>query len=475
MCCLRCGIVAVLSALGIAGCNSRPEALPATDVPFVGDLGREAVGAGDDWTTFARDYRRSGFEASLTPFSPATVSKLRLRWRKYLGGEISASPLAYAGNIIVVTRGISKFTTAGSFVYDFRAKDGRELWRFAMGAEGKMTPTIDPVAGLVIVGNVQRNRTDSSYLFALRLLDGSVAWRQQIHGTLHATPIVVGGRVYVGRAGADPPECLQGGITALDESTGKIEWNWNVDPHPHEGGSVWGAIAYDGAHLIFGTGNTCQGLVPTANGAVSLGLDGKPVWSIVAVKNSYYDSDTGSGVMLFGGRAHFLNKNGRLYAVDQETGKLEWTTDLNPSAGPPSWLGGFATPSTDGSTIVEGSGLYKNGNSAVSGDYCLLSDVKPDESFTGLYSKLQGMDMSGRILWTRSMQNRLVGYVALANHIGFVGLNQDFVAFDVSTGRTLWSYHVPYYIDASVVVVPSGVYAADDGGNVYAFALPSEK
>jgi outer membrane protein assembly factor BamB len=444
-------------------------------VPFVRDLGPEVVGAQDNWTTFARDYQRTGFEPGLTQLSATTVSKLRLRWRKDVGDEIYASPLAYAGNIIIVTRGTAKSAKVGSTVYDFRAKDGRELWRFAMGAGAKMTPTIDPAAGLVIVGNEQRDKKKPSYLFALRLLDGSVAWRQTIHGTLRAIPVVVGGRVYVGRAGGDPPECLQGGVTALDESTGKIEWNWNVDPKPHEGGSVWGAIAYDGAHLIFGTGNTCQEPVPLANGAVALGLDGKPVWHIVAVKDSYYDSDTGGGVMLFGGRAHFINKNGRLYAVDQETGKLEWTTDLNPSAGPPSWSGGFATPATDGDTIVEGSGLYNNDNSAVSGDYCLLTVEKPDESFAGLYSKLQGMGMSGRILWTRSMQNRLVGYVALVRGVGFVGLNRNFVALDLHTGQTLWSYHVLSYIDASMVVVPSGVYGADANGNVYAFALPSSK
>jgi outer membrane protein assembly factor BamB len=59
--------------------------------------------------------------------------------------------------------------------------------------------------------------------------------------------------------------------------------------------------------------------------------------------------------------------------------------------------------------------------------------------------------------------------------VGFVGLNRNFVALDLHTGQTLWSYHVLSYIDASMVVVPSGVYGADANGNVYAFALPSSK
>lgn len=33
--------------------------------------------------------------------------------------------------------------------------------------------------------------------------------------------------------------------------------------------------------------------------------------------------------MLDGGLAHFINKNGRFYALNQETGDLAWYADLN--------------------------------------------------------------------------------------------------------------------------------------------------
>jgi len=343
------------------------------------------------------------------------------------------------------------------------------LWKFAMGGRARMTPTIDPDAGLVIVGR----QSDASYVFALRLLDGSLVWRQHVRGLLRAAPVVAGGSVYVGRAGGDEPMCGQGGITAINESTGKVAWSWSVDPKPKEGGSVWGAIAYDDTHLIFGTGNTCQTPIPTSNGAVSLSLDGKPAWNMVAVKDSHYDSDTGGGVMLLHGLAHFINKNGRFYALNEYTGNIAWSTDLNPYARPPNWVGGFATPTTDGTTIVEGSGLYKGSTSYEGGEFCMLVAAKPSEVFPGFHSKLEGMNLSGHLIWARTMQNRLVGYVALAPGLGFVGLNKDFVALDLSSGKTLWSHAAPDYINASMVVVPSGVYGADEGGNVYAFALPS--
>jgi outer membrane protein assembly factor BamB len=468
----RLGAIVAISALAAVGCNARPQALPNMDLPAANGIELRGAGSNDDWTTFAHDNERSGFNPAVTRLTRSTVSGLRLRWKRNISDEIFASPVIYDGNLIVVSEG-SKKGRPGSVVYDFATSDGRLLWKFAMGAEAQMTPAIDPDADLVIVGNEEKRhrRSNPSYVFALRLVDGSLVWRRPVYALLRAAPVVAGGSVYVGRAGGDPPSCVRGGVTAINESTGKVDWSWSVDPKPDEGGSVWGAIAYDGTHLIFGTGNTCKTPIPTANGAVSLNLDGKPAWSMVAVKDALYDSDTGGGVLLFHGRAHFINKNGLFYALDKETGNIAWSTDLNPYVHRPYWRGGVASPTTDGTTIVEGSGLYQNSGSDDGGEFCELTAAKPGEVFAGFHSKLQGINLSGHVLWARDMQNRLVGYVALAQGLGFAGLNKDFVALDLSTGKTLWSHQTPYYIDASMVVVPSGVYGADDGGNIYAFAL----
>jgi outer membrane protein assembly factor BamB len=440
--------------------------LPSIGLPLANGVGIGRAASNDDWPTFAYDYGRKGFNPAVTQLTRSTVSRLRLSWKHNVGDKIFASPVTYAGNLIVVSQG-AWAARPGATVYDFRATDGHLLWKFVMGAEGKMTPTIDPDAGLVIVGRQGKG----TYLYALRLLDGSLAWRQSVRGLLRAAPVVAGGTIYIGRAGGDPPRCLQGGVTALNESTGKVEWNWNVDPKPKEGGSVWGAIAYSGTHLIFGTGNTCQTPITTANGAASLDLDGKLAWSMVAVKDSHYDADTGGGVMLVHGLAHFINKNGRFYSLHDESGDILWSKDLNAYAHAPTWNGGFATPTTDGSTIVEGSGLFANSRPERDGEFCLLAAANPTEVFPGYHSELWGMDLSGHTLWTRTMQNRIVGYVALVQGLGFVGLDKEFVALDLSTGKTLWSHPTPDYINASMIVVPSGVYGADQAGNIYAFAL----
>ncbi len=104
-------------------------------------------------------------------------------------------------------------------------------------------------------------------------------------------------------------------------------WNWLVDSNPHEGGSVWSPISYDGTYLYFGTGNTCDGPMMTANGAAALTLDGTLAWSYVAARNSKVDDDTGGGVLIARNRAFFINKNGLFYGLGQN-GAYQWDSAL---------------------------------------------------------------------------------------------------------------------------------------------------
>jgi polyvinyl alcohol dehydrogenase (cytochrome) len=453
-----------------AACNAHQQAIPNPNEPLASQNRLGNSSSYDAWTTFGYDDNRTGYNPNVTNLTKSNVSQLQLRWTVNLGDAVFASPVEYAGNLIVVTEG----TWGGnpdSVVYDLSTYDGHVIWKYTLGRRDKMTPAIDPDAGLVILGRQSRQ----SYIYALRLLDGSLVWRTKIKGRPGGAPLVAGGIVYTGRAGGDPPGCTQGGIAAINESTGQTAWVWNVDPNPKKGGSVWGAIAYDGANIIFGTGNTCEQPITTANGAVSLNPYGQPNWSMVAVKHSRHDSDTGGGVMLFNGLAYFINKNGFFYALDPTSGNIVWKTDLNPKASASNPSGGFATPSTDGTVILEGSGYYKNTGPGGNGEFCMLYAAKPTEVHDGFHSQLSAMDLYGNVLWSVTMQNRLVGYVALAGGMGFVGLNQSFVALDESTGQTLWSYPTSAYIDASMIVTPSGLYGADEGGNVYAFGLPSPK
>jgi len=467
---LRFRAIAVLFTLAAVGCNARQQTLPNMNLPFGNASSRVGSSSSNDaWTMFGYDLNRSGYNPNVTNLTKSNVASLQLKWEASVGDKIFATPVTYGGNLIIVTEGNWGGSPTNAVAYDLSTTDGHVIWQYSLGRQSKMTPVIDPDAGLVILGR----QSKQSYIIALRLLDGSLVWRTPIKGRPTGAPIVSGGMIYTGRAGGDPPHCGQGGMSALNESTGTIAWNWNVDPTPHKGGSVWSSIAFDGSNLIFGTGNTCEEPITTANGAVSLNLSGQPNWSMVAVKDSRHDSDTGGGVMLQNGLAEFINKNGNFYALDKSTGNIVWKSDLNQKASGSNPSGGFATPSTDGNVILEGSGYYKDTRSSGNGEFCMLYAAKPTEVQSGFHSKLNAMNTNGKVLWSVTMQNRLVGDVALVNGMGFVGLNQTFVALDENSGQTLWSYPTTDYINSSMIVVPSGVYGADEAGNVYAFGLPS--
>jgi outer membrane protein assembly factor BamB len=466
----------------LGGCSSGSTALQtprisptATAPPAPAPVPVPAATAlpGDDWVTFAHDYKRTGLETNNTTITAKTVARLALKWKANVGGGVYDSPLVYAGNVIVAT-------VQGGTVYDFSASTGKLLWTRTIGNELRATPSI--ADGLVFVGN--RLATSASlplpsYLYALRLLDGSIAWRAPLNGVTHGSPVVANGKVFIGTAGGDPPQCIDGGITALDESTGAQIWKWEVNPQAHGGGSVWGAVSYDGTYLLFGTGNTCQTPIMTANGAAALTTDGTLAWSFVANRGSYVDDDTGSGVLVTQAKASFINKDGSFFSLDPATGRMLAKVPL----GAVDQRGGFTTPTSDGTTVLVGVGYLTDAASAAQQrSFCVLDASglqragarrSPQTFIAGSYSKLEALDQSGSVVWSKRMNAAIDGYAAaIANGMAFTELDNEIVALNLTSGTTLWSYQAQDSFEASPVLVKSGLYAADNSGNVYAFSIP---
>ncbi|HZO95332.1 MAG TPA: PQQ-binding-like beta-propeller repeat protein [Candidatus Baltobacteraceae bacterium] len=435
----------------------------------------------DDWTTFAHDFARTADGRADTGISTTSVARLALRWKITIPGnpEIFASPVVYDGNVIVST-----FAPPAT-IYDFSAADGSLRWSFTMDdGSGQKTPTIDPANGLVFVGNARSGAAGilPSTEYALRLLDGSLVWRQTIPGHARATDVVANGVVYTASSGGDPPQCLNEGMFALDEATGAVKWSWyvNAAKNPGGGGAIWGPVGFDGSHLIFGTGNTCNTPVTTSNGAAALDLDGHLLWSMVAQPNSTLDYDTGSSVMVVNGRATFLNKNGLLYSVDAATGANQRSITANPNYG----YGFWSSPSSDGTVTVVESGAYAPGMptsgalrvpaaGAIGGDRFCYTFRRTRAIEPGYTSLLKAFDTSGTLLWSAPSQAIAPFYAAIDNGVVFADIDSTLQAFDLHTGAKLWSYPTAGLLWAGPVVVPSGVYAADGSGNVYAFAIPA--
>jgi outer membrane protein assembly factor BamB len=435
---LLCG----LTACGGGGSSS---ALPAA-TPVASAIGPAptltvpyTLGAsGDDWTTFAHDQLRSGYQAQSIGVTALNVGLLHLKWTAHLGAPFYSSPLAVGGALYVVSNtGIATALDAAT---------GSIRWQTALGGSVLMTPALDGTT--LIVGT----HDTPSRLFALDTGSGSIKWSVPFTGPIRSEPVITNGLIVVGTAGGDPPpagHCLQGGAFGVNETTGAVRWKWFVSPVAANGGSVWSPISFDGTNLFMGTGNTCSdNSVGTANSVVSLTTTGALRWQHNAA-DPITDDDFGGGVLINNGTTYATNKNGTFLALNASSG----STYVNKTLSTLNGWGGWGTPSTDGKVIVASAGFTSS----------------PTQVPTNPGGSIVGLDPTGAVLWRVKSNYAYVGSVALNAGIAYATLDSTVQALDERTGSVLWSYPAQAMFYASPVVVPSGIYAADRGGNVYAF------
>jgi len=158
------------------------------DVPFInGGLSRlllscaifSALGhaRAADWPTFRGNNARTGFTAEQA--RPPLVKA----WEFQAGGGILSSP--------VIFDDIVYFGARDNKVYALNARTGAPLWSFLTGARVDATPA---VAG----GAVYFPSADGLF-YALDRLTGGLIWMTQQRGAPSvSSPLVVGGRVFVG-------------------------------------------------------------------------------------------------------------------------------------------------------------------------------------------------------------------------------------------------------------------------------------
>jgi len=463
----------------------------------------------DDWYTFAHDYQRTGYESQRTGLSTTTAPKLALRWKIQVPNAtgIYANPAAYNGNVIVIT-------ASPAVVYDLSAIDGSVIWQRAIPGGVAKPATIDPhggAHGLVFVGNRvvgTNNDTQQGQYYALNLNDGSIAWQANVNGLTRGGEVITNGKIYLPTAGGDPPQCYNAGVQQIDEATGNPGWVWyaNSLTNPGGGGAVWGAIGFDGSHLIFGTGNVCQnsgntaGVVQTADGVTALDLNGNLLWTFVAWAQAgpnflALDYDTGSSVLIrrpgtSSETASFVNKDSSMYTFNTSnlnsatpSAVLQSQLVFNPNYG----YGFYTSPTTDGSNVVVQTGSYSNTTTTAQRRTALDTSgrhVRPDiftpvglkrpsRIIPGYHSYLEAFNASGTSMWSFQMQTFIAGYAAINNGVVVSQGDTAVVALAMNgNGTPLWSYPTAAQVDCSPAVVPSGIYIADVNGNVYAFAPP---
>jgi hypothetical protein len=206
------------------------------------------------------------------------------------------------------------------------------------------------------------------------------------------------------------------------------------------------------------------------------------------------DYDTGSSVMIENAgtaneTATFLNKNSTMYRFLNSglssvppSNVLQKSIVVNPNYG----YGFYASPTSDGTYTVIQTGAYANSSGTASSSRGVAStrrlspDIftpvrgrRPSRVVPGYHSFLQAFDANGNSKWSFEMQTFIAGYAAINNGVVVSQGDTAVVALDMNgNGTPLWSYPTAAIVDCSPAVVPSGIYIADNNGNVYAFAPP---
>ena len=406
----------------------------------------------DDWTTFAHDDKRSGFERLPTGITRATAPRLGRRWMRSLHEPVRSSPIVSGGNVYVET-------DQGS-VYALDAASGEVRWHRQIGNAVRMTPALVDGALLVGVygalGNVGAKPHGAAFV-SLDAQTGDVRWRTELPGLVRAEPVVLGGVIYEGLAGGDSfSGCFDGRVIALDERTGALlPQTFRTSARRDNGGGVWGPLSTDGSTIYVGTGNTCaeQGASDYGDSIVALKPDLHLAWHTSANVPGVDDSDVGGGVALHGDKAFVAGKSGFLYELERASGKILSRRDLAP------WArngGSIGTPTGDGTVLVV-SGGEKTDPAKPPNPGCVIT----------------GFDLQGKVLYRFRAERPVTGYAAFVPGVGFMTIDRRLVGFDAASGAELWAAELGDYAYASPVVVPSGVYAANDVGDVFAFGLPA--
>ena len=254
-----------------------------------------AIGS-SSWSTWRGDSVNSGAGQS----GPA---ELNLRWKFRTGSGVASTPVIAEGRVYVGSQDKN--------VYCLDARDGRHLWSFM--TEARIKSSVAVADGRVYVG------PDDGYVYCLDAKNGTRIWRTEAGGYIEASfkavtgirsspAVVVGDRVYVGS--------LDTNLYCLDADSGDIVWAYKT-----EGYITSSPAVSDGAVYI-----TSQ--EPSSGALYKIDADeGLLVWKcdIPYVMVADRGIDLHASPTVADGLVFVAANKQNYYAVNAETGDIEWT------------------------------------------------------------------------------------------------------------------------------------------------------
>jgi outer membrane protein assembly factor BamB len=270
--------------------------------------------------------------------------------------------------------------------------NGHTFWQRRIGSLSASTPA---VVGHAVYATVLARTTGvhEGEAFALAYATGRILWRRALPSPSESSPLVDHGRVFFGSQ--------SGTVYALSAHTGAVVWAYHAAGSVKASPSLAGGVLYFGdysGHLQAISERTGRRLWDSGSGGALLG------------SGTFYST---AAVMY--GRAFLGNTDGRIYAYDASSGRLDWAVQTGAYV--------YASPA-----IANAPGL---GPTVYVGSY--------DGAFYALNARSGHVEWSfhpgGRISGSATVIGRVVYFADLASHRTYgLGISTGRVVFQMHTG-----------------------------------------
>lgn len=320
----------------------------------------------------------------------------------------------------------------------------------------------------------------------------NVVWKVAVPGRGHASPVVVGERVFL--ATADDAQQVQS-VVAFDRRDGKIVWQAEVNrgglrPKIHAKNShASGTVACDGERVfaLFFLKDSAQLTALSA-------ADGKSVWQVKLgdVQDTQYGHGLATSPVLCGQTviAAIESSAGEsaIVALDRATGKEAWRTPrpantsyttpaigrvagrdqlllsgadqvcgYDPATGRQLWSVPGTTKVTVGTVVWDGDAVVASGGFPQPGTIAVRADG------------------SAKVLWKNPAKSYEPSLLAHAGHAYALTDNGMAYCWRIADGKEMWKQRVAGAVSASGVVAGGHVYWPDAKGTTYVFKASPEK
>jgi glucose dehydrogenase len=474
-------VALVLILLAAAACTSSPSATPTATLtttpgnstpPVTTSLGNvppEIAQAAKDWPLPGRDYAntRATTDSSI---NSGNINSLGVAWAFPIPG---ASIFGNAATTPIVMGNSLYFQDLKDNIFALNRSTGALLWQKIYNV-----PNIGPNGLAVGYGKVFASADPYNFV-ALDMNNGNELWRTLISKSANigtdTTPTVYNGKVFTSTVpGVGASNYYIGGAIgtfyALDQQTGKISWSWDTVDTPdlwgnkaiNSGGGAWYAPAIDTK-----TGLSFWGV---GNPAPFPGTTDFPNGSSRPGNNLYTSSMT---------------------AIDSSTGKLQWYNQVVPHdikdwdfQIPPvlasANLNGQATDIVVGAGKMGKVVAFNRQTGAQIWNVKVGSHQNDDLTqfpagqttavFPGIYGGVETpMSYSDGIVFVPVVNLETDFTPTSLKTIPFAQATGDFLALDVSTGKTLWEKQLPSPDFGGATVVNDMVITATYDGTIMAF------